>query len=141
MLYFMKILILLIFPVACAAECSIGLDEIVPLVKSQLQPLHERANSKIERIEFVNAHQGLSEIVEKLDGCAEYYHEYELECLHFENWGKWSDRYMSTSMALKSVEMQLQAAVDSFDIRIFRRWLFDIDMWEKVAQEFYDREI
>lgn len=137
----MKILILLLFPIVCDAECSTELNEIVPLVKTQLQPLHEKVNSKIDRLEFVNAHQAVSEIVETLSGCAEYYREYEFENCHFGNWGKGSDRYMLASMALKSVEMQLEAAVDSFDIRIFRRWLFDVDMWEKVAQEFYHREI
>jgi hypothetical protein len=134
-------LFILFIPILSFADCGIELDEVQPLVKNELQPLHDKPNSSITKSDFIKAHEALSAIITELDTCAEFFHRRELENLHFEKWGEKSDRYRSYSMWLTSVNMQLEAAVDSFRYWILRSWIIDTDMWEKVANEFYAREI
>ena len=137
-----KILILLLLPVLSFAECHIELVEIKPAVKTALAEMHDKSNSSIDKSEFSEAQLVISEVLVKIDQCRLHHHAFEHKNYHFDRWGEKSDKYFNYLFGLQSVDMQLLAAVDSFELSsIVRAFIFDEDMWEKVTFEFYETEI
>ena len=134
-------LVLIFLPALCVADCQIELEEIKPEVNRTLQPLYDKDNSEITEQEFAQAEARVSVIISQVDACAGFYDKYERENLDYTRWGEKSEKYRSYSLWLASVDMQLEAAVESFRYWIFRSWFIDVDMWEKVALEFDEREI
>ena len=103
-------------------------------------PLHEQSNLLIEKEDFRLAQQQILEIAEQIKACEIYHRNYEKENYHFSRWGEKSLKYLEYSRALTSVTMQLKAAHESYDLGFSRPIIFKTDMWEKVANEFFQAQ-
>jgi hypothetical protein len=137
----MKIIAFLaLFPSFAIAACEIPLESIKPSVKQVLMPLHEQSNLLIEKEDFRLAQQQILEIAEQIKACEIYHRDYEKENYHFSRWGEKSLKYLEYSRALTSVTMQLKAAHESYDLGFSRPIIFKTDMWEKVANEFFQAQ-
>ena len=135
------IFLLLIVPAISYAECKINLDEIKPKVKEILTPLHNSFNLLITEEEFKLAHKEIIGLLELVNYC-----QLELEdrvSKEYKNTdiAKKMKTYWLYSSELKSIEMQLRAGYESFNLGILRPIGFKVGMWESVANEFYEKEI
>ena len=128
-------------PIVATAQCNIELESIKPLAKEYLSSLHEQDNLLIKREDFEVAYSRLGQLIIVVDECQKYHHELELKNYHFTRWGENSDRYRHYSWELGSIQLQLKSSIDSYELGMFRSFFFNVDMWEKVVNEFYDKEI
>ena len=139
----MKLLIsfLLILPSISYAECKINPDEIKPKVREILTPLHNSFNLLITEYEFKLAHKEINRLIDLVSYC-----QLELEARvrkEYKNTDvvKKMRIYWVYSSELKSIEMQLRAGFESFELGFLRPIGFKVGMWESVANEFYEKEI
>ncbi|WP_049722335.1 hypothetical protein [Gilvimarinus polysaccharolyticus] len=130
-----------ILPILAFGECKVEVESIKPSVKEILAPLHEQNNYFISKSDFKEAYDSVISLKSDVDLCEEYFMEYEWENYHFSRWGEKSDEYFKYSLELTSITMQLKAAYESFEIGIFRPFVFKTGKWEEVANEFYDEKI
>ena len=135
------LLLLVLVPILSIAECKIELETIKPKVREALEEMHRKPNSDIAEDEFIGAYLVVSAVLNRVVECEKFHEEFERENYHFERWGETSNKYFSYKLELQGLNMQLEAAADSFDLGIFRPLMFDENMWEKVAKEFYEAEI
>lgn len=139
----MKLLItiLLIIPAVSLADCNIDPEQIKPKVKEILGPLHNSFNLLITENEFRLAHTEINDLLDSIKSC-----KIELENkarLEYKNadLAREIQIYWLYSSGLKNIEMQLRAGYESFELGVFRPFMFKTGMWESVANEFYEEEI
>ena len=138
----MKLLFLaLLLPSIALAECKIAIDDIKPTVRNALSGMHSKSNETITIEEFAGAKDFINDVISKVMQCYEFVAKVERRNPDFNKWGEESDRYYYYALPLRSLELQLDTAIRSFSFGQWRNESFDINMWEKVATEFYDRKI
>lgn len=123
------------------ASCELKVEDIKPLVKSYLAELHQEENRDITESQFLKAHAEIESLVTISQNCADYHHQYELANYDFSRWGELSDRYQSHKYELQHISMQLKAGYESFEMGFMRSFGFNVNMWEKIAKEYYEKTI